>query len=150
MRTIALTLLAASLSAEVPDRWVEALAMVETGNASVSGDRGRARGPHQFHSAAWRQVSAIRKKAGQPVHPYSHAWDPAVSAEYARTWLAFLTAQLRRDTGRNPRPAEVFLAHNLGYEGFRRIGFQVCEAPDRRFDAALRFETLALSKDKTK
>lgn len=138
------------LAGEIPDRWVDALAQVETGGSSVSGDRGRARGPHQFHSASWRDVSAERRKRGQEVHPYSHAWDPAVSACYARTWMLMLATRLAKDTGRWPRPAEVFLAHNMGYEGFRRIGFQICHAPDARHDAALRFETIALSKDKTR
>lgn len=149
MRVAAILAVATSCAAgEIPDRWVDALAQVETGNRSVRGDRGKARGPHQFHSRAWKDVSVERKKRGEDVHPYSHAWDPAVSSAYAKTWLRMIAVRLAKDTGRWPRPAEVFLAHNMGYEAFREIGFQVCEAPPARHDAALRFETLALSKEK--
>ena len=144
MRAVAILAVACSAWAgEIPDKWVDALAQVETGNRSVWGDSRRARGPHQFHSKAWKDTSAERKKRGEEVHPYSHAWDPAVSSAYAKTWLLMLATRLAKDTGRWPRPAEVFLAHNLGYEGFRRLGFQVCQAPPARYDAAMRFETLS-------
>lgn len=141
-----LSVAGASAFGDVPERWIEALAQVETGNKSVAGDGTRARGPHQFHSSAWRDVTAERRRRGQPTHPYSHAWDPSVSRLYASTWLSMIANRLAKDTGRWPRPSEVFLAHNMGYEAFRRIGFQVCHAPGFRHDAAIRFENLALSK----
>lgn len=146
-RAIAILSVACSSAAgEIPDRWVHALAQVETGGQSVRGDRGKARGPHQFHSGSWKDVSAERKKRGEEVHPYSHAHDPQVSNMYAATWLHMIATRLARDTGRWPRPAEVFLAHNLGYEGFRRLGFQVCQAPPARYDTAIRFENICKSK----
>ena len=139
---------ASSMAGEIPDQWVWALGEIETGNRSVTGDRSKAAGPHQFHSAAWRQVSEERKRNHQHIFPYKLAYDAEVSAWYAKTWMLMLATRLAKDTGRWPRPAEVFLAHNLGYEGFRKIGFQVGNAPAKRYDAALRFETLALSKSK--
>lgn len=144
---VILALATGSVAGEIPDRWVWALGEIETGNRSVTGDRGKAKGPHQFHRAAWAEVSAERKRNHQHIFPYSLAMDKEVSAWYAKTWMLMLATRLAKDTGRWPRPAEVFLAHNIGYEGFRKLGFQVCEAPAKKYDAALRFETLCLSKE---
>jgi hypothetical protein len=141
---------AALTGQEVPAQWVEALAQVETGGVARRGDRGRAAGLFQFHRGAWSDVSRIRRNHGLVTHPYSAAWDDGVAWIYARTWLSLNRTRLLQALNRNPTPAEVYLAHNLGFEGFSRLGFDIDRAAAWRRDAALRFETIALSKDKTK
>lgn len=136
----------AALCAEVPDKWVHALAQVETGGVCRPGDRGKAKGIYQFHRAAWEQVSKIRTSHSLIPFSYSRATDQQIASEYAKMWLAYLADRLHKATGRKPRPAEVFLAHNLGFDGFKRIGFQVYRAPDARYDAAIRFENIVNSK----
>lgn len=128
---------------QVPERWVHALAQIETGGVARSGDKGRAAGLYQFHRAAWDCTSVARRSAGLPTYPYADAWHAARAGEYARSWLSHLAGLIHQATGRPATPAQVFLAHNLGLEGFARIGYEPSRAPAARLDAAVRFANLA-------
>jgi len=145
--TLVLALTAALLTSEaVSDPIVQAVEQVESsgrGAATPRGDGGKAIGPLQWHSVAWRDCSAVRRKAGLPVYPYSDAANPARAREYARTWLTVLKVRLAGVIGRQPFPGEIWLAWNLGWTGFRRYGFQWAEVPAAKFEKARQVNTLA-------
>ncbi len=115
----------------VPDKWIDDIEQVESaGKACAIGDGGKAIGSFQFWSTAWADCSKVRKEQGLPVYPYAPgARSPKRSREYATTWLNHLRHRLSQDIGREANIAEVWLAYNLGYEGFRKYGFRPAEVP---------------------
>lgn len=152
--TLLLTLTAGLLASEaVPEPVLQAVEMVESSGRGAStplGDCGKARGPFQWHSAAWSDCSAIRRKAGLAVWPYSAASDPAKAKDYARTWLTVLKVRLTAEMGRQPFPGEIWLAWNLGWTGFSRYDFQWAEVPAAKFAKARQVNTLAWGLPKPK
>lgn len=152
--TLLLTLTAGLLASEaVSDPVLQAVEMVESsgrGAATPDGDGGLARGPLQWHSVAWKDCSALRRKAGLTVYPYADARNPAKARDYARTWLTALKVRLAAEIGRQPFPGEIWLAWNLGWTGFRRYGFQWAEVPAAKFDKARQVNTLAWGLPKRK
>jgi hypothetical protein len=145
--TLLLTLTAGLLASEaVPEAFLQAVEQVESsgrGALTPDGDGGLARGPLQWHSVAWKDCSAIRRKAGLAVYPYADARNPARARDYARTWLTALKIRLADQIGRQPFPGEIWLAWNLGWTGFRRYGFQWAEVPAAKFEKARQVNTLA-------
>lgn len=148
MAVLALTA-AALASQAVPEALVDAVEAVESsgrGAKTPTGDSGKAIGPFQFHRESWEDCSAIRKKAGLRVWPYASAADPVRSREYARTWLTVLRIRLAKDIGRTPFPGEIWLAYNLGYDGFKEYRFQWGLVPLRRFEKARKVNALTHGK----
>ena len=145
--TLVLALSAALLTSEaIPEQTLQAVEQVESSGRGAStprGDRGKALGCLQWHSVAWRDCSAIRRKAGLAVFPYADAANPAKARDYARTWLTVLKVRLAEQIGRQPFPGEIWLAWNLGWTGFRRYGFQWAEVPAAKFNKARQVNTLA-------
>lgn len=145
--TLLLTLTAGLLASEaIPDQTLQAVEHIESsgrGAATPRGDGGKAVGPLQWHSVAWKDCSAIRRKAGLTVWPYASASDPARARDYARTWLTVLKVRLADRIGRPPLPGEIWLAWNLGWTGFSRYGFQWAQVPAAKFAKARQVNTLA-------
>ena len=138
---LAITTMAAASLALMPDAWVDAVEQTESsgrGAATPSGDNGRASGPFQFWSVAWADCSALRRKIGLPVHPYSMAKDPDISRCYAKTWLAHLRGRLAEQLGRPASLGETWLAWNMGMRGYGRYGFNMHKVPDAKFIKAHR------------
>ena len=152
--TLLLTLTAGLLASEaVSDPVVQAVEQVESsgrGALTPDGDGGKAKGPLQWHAVAWKDCSAIRRKAGLEVWPYSAASDPAKARDYARTWLTALKVRLAKQIGRPPLPGEIWLAWNLGWSGFSRYGFSLAFVPRAKFDKARQVNTLAWGLPKRK
>lgn len=152
--TLLLTLTAGLLASEaVPEPVVQAVEQVESsgrGALTPDGDGGKAKGPLQWHAVAWKDCSAIRRKAGLEVWPYSDARNPARAREYAKTWLTVLKVRLVAQIGRQPFPGEIWLAWNLGWSGFSRYGFQWAEVPAGKFEKARQVNTLAWGLPKRK
>ena len=152
--TLLLTLTAGLLASEaVSEPVVQAVEMVESsgrGALTPDGDGGKAKGPLQWHAVAWKDCSAIRRKAGLEVWPYSAASDPAKARDYARTWLTALKVRLAKQIGRPPLPGEIWLAWNLGWSGFSRYGFSLAFVPRAKFDKARQVNTLAWGLPKRK
>lgn len=145
--TLLLTLTAGLLASEaVSDPVLQAVEQIESsgrGAKTPDGDGGLARGPLQWHSVAWADCSALRRKAGLAVYPYADARNPAKAREYARTWLTALKVRLARQIGRQPFPGEVWLAWNLGWTGFEKYGFSLAYVPKAKFDKARQVNSLA-------
>jgi hypothetical protein len=145
--TLVLALSAALLASEaIPEPIVQAVEQVESsglGAMTPDGDGGKAIGCLQWHSVAWADCSAIRRKAGLAVYPYSDAAVPAKARDYARTWLTVLKIRLAGEIGRQPFPGEIWLAWNLGWSGFQRYGFSWAHVSRVKFDKARQVNTLA-------
>lgn len=145
--SLILALSAALLAAEaIPEPVLQAVEQVESsgrGASTPDGDGGLARGPLQWHAVAWRDCSAIRRKAGLAVYPYADARVPAKARDYARTWLTSLKVRLAKQIGREPYPGEIWLAWNLGWTGFSRYGFNWAHVPLKKFDRARQVNALA-------
>ena len=131
MDVISILAMAAVIASPVPEKWIDDIEQVESaGNACAVGDSGKALGSFQWWSTAWADCSKVRKEQGLPVYTYAPgAKSKTRSREYARTWLNHLRQRLSQDIGREANIAEVWLAYNLGYEGFRKYGFRPGEVP---------------------
>jgi hypothetical protein len=135
---------ASVLAAPVPDSWLDAVQLIETGGEkdpdSALGDGQKARGRFQFHKEAWADTTEIRKNLGQKTYPYSKAHDKAIATEYARTWLTHLRDRVSLAIGRKAFAHETWLAFNLGYHGFKRYGFRPSNPmlDDRKFEKAMK------------
>lgn len=129
--TILLLLTAAAAHATVvTDQFLERVAYVESNNrSSAVGDNGKARGAFQFWSIGWEHTSQLRKAKGLPVYSYYAASDAAKATEYARTYLQYLEASLKKSLGREPTAGEVYAAWNCGLGRFRQLGFDLSRVP---------------------
>ena len=145
--TLVLALSAALLSSEaIPEQTLQAVEHIESsgrGAKTPKGDGGKALGCLQWHSVAWKDCSAIRRKAGLAVFPYADAANPTKARDYARTWLTVLKVRLATEIGRTPLPGEIWLAWNLGWSGYSRYGFSLAFVPRTKFDKARQVNTLA-------
>ena len=145
--TLVLALSAALLTSEaIPEQTLQAVEQVESSGRGAStprGDGGKALGCLQWHAVAWKDCSAIRRKAGLAVYPYADAAVPAKARDYARTWLTVLKVRLAGEIGRQPYPGEIWLAWNLGWSGYARYGFSWAYVPAAKFNKARQVNTLA-------
>jgi hypothetical protein len=145
--TLVLALTASLLASEaIPEQTLQAVEQVESsgrGAKTPKGDGGKALGCLQWHAVAWKDCSAIRRKAGLTVFPYADAAVPAKARDYARTWLTALKVRLAKQIGRTPLPGEIWLAWNLGWSGYSRYGFSLAFVPRAKFDKARQVNTLA-------
>jgi hypothetical protein len=141
MIAITAAALAIATAEPIPKTWLDAVQAVETGGVAnpdrALGDGKKARGRFQFHLSAWSDCSAVRKAQGKSVHPYSKASDPVIATEYAKTWLAHLRERLSVAIGRPAMAHEVWLAFNLGFAGFKKVGFQTVLVEDFRYNKAM-------------
>lgn len=146
MTAALLMTIAGAVADPVPDKWVDAVQQIETGGESnpdaATSDGGLAAGRFQFHKTAWMDCTKALKAAGLPTFPYAKARDPQVARMYATFWLTTLRDRLAKDIGRNPFLGEIWLAYNLGYTGFKRLGFQTCLAPEAKYDKARRLNAI--------
>lgn len=127
----------AHASTRIPEAMMWALAQVESaGGKYVVGDNGRALGAFQMHRASWKEVSEYRAKKGLRTWPYSYALHAEVGKAYARDYLTIQHKRLAQVFGRPPTPSELYAAYNLGFEGFKRAGFDMRRTPSSTRRAA--------------
>jgi hypothetical protein len=128
LKVVALFLCAVA-GAEPTPAFLDALAWAETRNRSITGDRGEALGPFQFHLSAWLDADHHRQLSGLPRAPYeTGARCPATSRAYAHTLLATYEVRLR-DRGLTPTAERLWLSWTMGFNGAKRIGFKASNAP---------------------
>jgi hypothetical protein len=132
--------LSIAVAARVPDRWVDAVAQIETNNRNIPGDAGLAAGVFQWHKAAWSDCTKMRKEAGLKTWPYSKAKDPATAREYASFWLSYLRGVITVKIGRPALLGEVWLAYNLGVTGFGRYGYSMSLVPQDKYIKAAKLQ----------
>ena len=135
--TALILLTIATTQPSVPEHWIDQVEQIESGGRNVYGDGRKARGIFQFHRAAWKDTSKIRKAAGLAVYPYNDAFNRQVAREYARSWLTYIYYYLSKRYCRPARLSEVWLAYNLGIDGFRRYNYNMRIVEDWRREKAL-------------
>lgn len=124
-------------SPRISESMIWALAQVESGGGKfMVGDNGRALGAFQMHRATWKEVSEYRSKKGLRTWPYSYALHAEVGKAYAHDYLVIQHKRLTQVMGRSPTPAELYAAYNLGFEGFKRVGFDMRRTPSSTRRAA--------------
>lgn len=103
-----------------------ALALIESGNEpKARGDLkhpdGPALGAFQIHQSAWQDISDMRARAHNVVHPYHAAHDPHVSKEYALTFINAIVREFRTHHRAPPRPDLLYACYSLGPSVIPRI-----------------------------
>lgn len=95
------------------------------------GDGGNSRGAYQMGRAAWRDVTARRYITGGIIASSWKDWahNSTISTRYALDYYAILSARFRRAKKRLPNLAESYALWNLGFEGFKRLGFNLSRVP---------------------
>ena len=69
----------------ISEEFLDKLALLESGNnPNAIGDGGKSRGLFQMKLEAWLEVSEYFQSIGLTVHPFSQAFNPVVSRQYAR------------------------------------------------------------------
>lgn len=134
--------LSIAVADRVPDKWVDAVARIETDNRNIDGDNGLAAGVFQWHKAAWSDCTKLRKEVGLKAYPYSKAKDPSVAREYASFWLSYLRGVMTVKIGRPALLGETWLAYNLGVTGFSKYGYSMSLVPEDKYIKAAKLQLL--------
>lgn len=132
--------LSIAIADRVPDRWVDAVAQIETDNRNIDGDNGLAAGVFQWHKAAWSDCTKLRKQAGLKTYLYPKAKDPAIAREYASFWLSYLRGVITVKMGRPALLGETWLAYNLGVTGFSKYGYSMSLVPEDKYIKAAKLQ----------
>lgn len=125
----------------VNDRFLDALAMIESGVDHTARGKAGERGAWQIKSDAWRYTTELRRRRNLEVHPFSSAASSTIGREYARTLLDDHHARFNNVHGRPPTASELYAVWNLGFDGFRRRG-SLARCPALTRDAAQRLDNL--------
>jgi len=105
------------------------IAIESSGNPSAIGDKGAGLGLAQFHYPAWQDTTAWRVKQGLPVYPYHKALDATIARDYLHSWLSINAARFIQATGRKATLVDLYAIHNLGFNGYRKRGFDIMNCP---------------------
>jgi hypothetical protein len=125
----------------VNDRYLDALAMIESGSNHTALGKAGERGAWQIKAAAWHYTSGLRRRRNLEIHPFSAAASSSVARAYARTLLDDHCARFENEHARKPTPDELYAIWNLGFDGFQRRG-SLAKCPPLTRDAAQRLTNL--------
>lgn len=127
---LALVLMCSTAKATVTPALIESIIAIESsGKADARGDQGAGLGVAQFHYAAWQDTSTWRLKQGLPTYPYHKALDAMLAREYLHSWLTLNKHRFEDASGRKAKPADLYAIHNLGFNGYRKRGFDLRKCP---------------------
>jgi hypothetical protein len=144
---LSLFLLSVSSFASGPDddlvneRYLDALAMIESGSDPQARGRAGERSAWQIRPQAWQYISELRQRTGLDVHPFSAVTRSDIARAYAKTLLEDHSRRFLREHGRQPTPGELYGLWNLGFTGFHRRG-SLARCPALTRDAAQRLTNL--------
>jgi len=116
---------------EINGKLIHAVAMVESGNnPRAVGDQGKANGAFQMWKPAWTDCSRWLEKNGLKSTPYKRGVnDPNISHQYCKVYLSLLHRQLDKALDRDVTAADLYVAYNLGFTGYKRRGFDLRKVP---------------------
>ena len=127
---LALFLMCSVTKATITQAMLDKVITIESsGNPSARGDKGAGLGLAQFHYPAWQDTSTWRAKQGLPVFPYHKALDGAVARDYLHSWLSINAARFKAATGRVATLVDLYAIHNLGFNGYKKRGFDIERCP---------------------
>ena len=132
--------LAAFVAPSVPEKWVDAVEIIESGGRGENtppGDRGCAIGPFQFWKRAWEDTTLLRQSMKIKTWPYTYASNQIVARRYAQTWLSHLMVRLTEKLHRSPNAGETWLAYNMGMTGFGLYDYDINKVPKHKRTKAL-------------
>jgi hypothetical protein len=132
---------AGAQEAVVNDRYLEVLAMIESGTDHTALGKAGERGAWQIRAAAWEYTSELRRRRHLEVHPFGAAANSTVARAYVRTLLEDHSTRFSNEHARKPTPAELYAMWNLGFDGFQRRG-SLARCPALTRDAAQRLTNL--------
>jgi hypothetical protein len=121
------------------DKMVTAVGMTESrmDHAAV-GDMGKAITAWQIWPSAWDDANRFRSLNG--LRPIPRTTDPQLARQLASWLLALHMDRLRKAGIPNPTPQQVYLSYAMGFDGFRRIGFNPSRAPAHKQRALVRLK----------
>jgi hypothetical protein len=111
-----------------PDaRLLDAVCQIEScGGKYIYGDGGLSLGYYQIQKAAWSDVSDWRKKKNVAVYDYErNVLKPEISRSYAADYLTMIYERLLKQYQREPSPAEIYAAYNMGLNSFRKCSYDL-------------------------
>lgn len=117
---------------------IDAIAIVETADKNVSGDHGAALSPFQIHRAAWNDVKKYFGNPAQEIYLNigerfedisSSNPDLRMFARNAATGYSFILADRLKRDGQPATPENIYACWNLGFQKFRRRGFELARCP---------------------
>lgn len=120
-----------SCQGAVDDAFLRKVEQIESsGREWVIGDSGKARGLFQFHAAAWKQCTSIRRNQGLATFPYSQATNAYIARLYAGTWFQHLRSYLVA-SGIKPTRELLLMCHQCGIQGAKRRNYDLTKAPEK-------------------
>lgn len=128
-----------SLAASADDRWLAALALVESSHdSSAIGDGGAARGAFQFHRSAWEVARRVDPRV---VEYHSGSTNLASARLAAAAYLTWLRQRFVNAGVPNPSSSQLYAAYNCGFTGFKKkYGLDVKRTPRTTQRACARLE----------
>lgn len=128
--TLSLLLMCSAAKATITQAMLDKVIAIESsGNPSARGDNGAGLGLAQFHYAAWQETSLWRMKQGLPTYPFHKALDGTIARDYLHSWLSINAVRFTQVTGRKPTLVDLYAIHNLGFNGYRKRGFDITNCP---------------------
>ena len=116
------------LSAEIPDRIVDAVGFAESRNTpGMIGDQGSALSAFQIWRSAWDDANSFRIEQGLRPISRSRWTDHYLSREICRSYLGLLETRLIK-AGVKPSPDRLYLCYTMGFAGAKKIGFDYTRA----------------------
>lgn len=110
--------------------FIDALAYVESGyDYNAVGDGGKALGAWQLHRTAWEDVRRKHPVVGQHRINAIGTRNARTQRFAAETYLAILRQRFASAGIENPCYRQLHAAWNMGFRGFRSIGFDASRAP---------------------
>jgi hypothetical protein len=125
----------------VSERYLDALAMIESGSDHHAQGRAGERSAWQIRPQTWQYTSKLRQRSGLDVHPFSAVTRSDIARAYAKTLLEDHSRRFLQEHGRLPTPGELYGLWNLGFTGFHRRG-SLARCPALTRDAAQRLTNL--------
>ncbi len=140
---IALFLMGCQAIAQDDARLLQAIGQVEGGVRTQRGDGGKAYGLYQTHREAWQDGNQQLALEGRPTYPLTQWRSPVAQDMVALALLRVIRGRLFDDGIRNPSPEVLALCWGMGYNGAKRVGFDLKRAPAAKASYAQRVGNLA-------
>jgi len=110
-----------------PEEFLKAVCFVESSNGQyIYGDSGRSLGDFQLSESAWLDVNEWRKARRLQTYTYNrHVFNSYINKVYASNYMSILYGELNRKLGRQPSPAELYAAYNIGIGTFAQCDYKL-------------------------
>ena len=109
-----------------PEEFLKAVCFVESSNGLFTyGDGGRSLGDFQLSESAWMDVNSWRRARKLKTYSYKNVFNSSISRIYASNYMSILYGELTRKLKRQPTPAELYAAYNMGLGMFAQCDYKL-------------------------